>query len=466
VPLTPGISPMTRLLRVNWLASVRRGAGGLPLVSPSFVAESGARVRVLDLRPDDALNGPAGGIPGAWRLTPGDAPRVKEWIGAEEPVVLVSEDGELASVTARYLEALGMRFVAAMEGGMQAWRTLGYATSRDPELLTRHLGPDTPPVADPQAPGDHLTLDAVRAHLGDTGAIRWIRLAAFLVHGKRSCVDGRDDHGVVGTPGGDAGEFVLAVAALEKVTGESVSDAALDQLLREWVDTFGRFYMHTDDHALDRLIDSLRQDDIIGPAVASLEHPNAWRSFLAKPPPAVHDALIEQLIDPQHVGCGHLKLILQNPQEYGVRPSLTPAFLRAWFRLRWEGAEDLEYVVLAGGHAEGGVLQVTVDDDDMWAYAPIPLISPFQHDTQLFVNHPQVVDFMRQHTAEFLSRAAPRAGLPTPDESDLLDAIRELAGQQLGETLVRLANGLPIYEARFDGTKVQVQAQGAVGAGS
>ena len=30
-----------------------------------------------------------------------------------------------------------------------------------------------------------------------------------------SCVDGRDDSGVMGTPGGDAGEFLLALAAVE-----------------------------------------------------------------------------------------------------------------------------------------------------------------------------------------------------------------------------------------------------------
>lgn len=462
MPTTPGISPFTRLLRVNWLAAVRRGAGGYPIVPPAFVAESGPRVRVLDLRSDAEILGPLGTIPGALRLDAKDAAHVVDWMGTEQPIVLVSTDGQQAEVTARYLESLGMRFVAAMEGGMQAWKTLGYASRHDRGLLDRRLGPDTPPPSEPRGTAGHLSLDNVRSHLGDTGAIRWIRLAAFLVHGKRSCVDGRDDHGVVGTPGGDAGEFVLSLAALEKLTGQNVSDEAISSLLHAWVDAFGRFYMHTDENALDALIDDLRQGEITGPVVANIDHPNDWRAFLAKPPEGVRDAVIDKLITPSNVGCGHLKLILLHPDAYGVRPGLVPSFLRAWFHLRWGGATDLEYVVLAGGHAEGAVLQVTVEDD-LWSLSPIPMVAPFSEDTQVFVNHPQVVDFLREQTAHFMVRHGARAGLTTPSHAELLGAMRDLAGVQMGETLSRLASGLPIFEASFSTDGVEVSSAGAVG---
>ena len=462
MPLTPGISPNTRLLRVNWLAAIRRGAGGVPAVPDSFVAESGPRVRVLDIRDDEHVTGPIGYIPGAWRLAVEDAPNVAAWSASDDLIVLVCTDGERSGVVARYLETLGMRFVAAMDGGMLAWKTLGYGSSHDGSLLERRFGPDTPAPGERLARAGNLTLDAVRGHLGDTGAIRWIRLAALLVHGKRSCVDGRDDHGVVGTPGGDAGEFVLSIAALERLSGQPVGADALSSLLQQWVDAFGRFYMHTDDHALDHLIGALRDDAVTGPVVSSIDHPNAWRTFLAAPPESVRERVLELLLDPNNVGCGHLKLMLLHPDLYGVRPTLVPEFLRAWFHLRWSGATDLEYVVLAGGHAEGAVLQVTVDDD-LWALSPIPMVAPFSQDTQVFVNHPQVVDFLREQTAHFIVRAAPSLGLHMVDHGALVDTMRDLAGTQMGETLTRLANGLPVYRASFGSDGISVHSEGKVG---
>jgi hypothetical protein len=52
--------------------------------------------------------------------------------------------------------------------------------------------------------------------------VRWVKMAALLLHGKSSCVDGRDDHGVIGTPGGDAGEFLLALTSIERVDRQAV----------------------------------------------------------------------------------------------------------------------------------------------------------------------------------------------------------------------------------------------------
>lgn len=35
----------------------------------------------------------------------------------------------------------------------------------------------------------------LQSHIGDPLNIQWLKMAAFLVHGRQSCVDGRDDSG-------------------------------------------------------------------------------------------------------------------------------------------------------------------------------------------------------------------------------------------------------------------------------
>ena len=56
------------LLRENWEAHLALSADGTPTLPPSFVAELGPRVWLVDVRDDGPLTGPQGHIPGIWRL--------------------------------------------------------------------------------------------------------------------------------------------------------------------------------------------------------------------------------------------------------------------------------------------------------------------------------------------------------------------------------------------------------------
>ena len=63
------------------------------------------------------------------------------------------------------------------------------------------------------AQDDGISLAHVEQHIGDPRNVRWIKLASMVSFGHCSCIDGRDERGVVGTLGGDAGEFLLSLAA-------------------------------------------------------------------------------------------------------------------------------------------------------------------------------------------------------------------------------------------------------------
>ena len=106
-----------------------------------------------------------------------------------------------------------------------------------------------------------LSPDDVTKHLKSDGSVAWTTLAQLLVSGSQSCVDGRDHDAVLGTPGGDAGEYLLNLACIERLTGRAIDDGELESLFDRFLLHFGRFYMHTDRHAVDNLAESLRADD-------------------------------------------------------------------------------------------------------------------------------------------------------------------------------------------------------------
>lgn len=448
IPPIGSISQTERMFRVSWVEN-QWLEGGRPFVAADFVARQGQHVRLLDLRPVEEMPGALGYIPGVDWVPQAELDAQLAQLGADDPIVLISRSGYRAGECARVLaEQRGFRFVAAMHGGMWAWRDLGFATSRDEAVLTRRgrlrvIGP-----AQWEARKAELTLAEVEEHLGDPLATRWLKLAALLVHGRASCVDGRDATGVLGTPGGDAGEFALALASVEAVTGRPLTTAQIEALLARRVAAFGRFYIHSDVHAANTMIKSMRADRRLDRALERVFESLEWRRFFREPPAEVRELVLEHLLQPAHLGCGHLRLMLQDPDRYGVRRALVTDVLRTIFRTRWSGEIDIEVTVLPGGHAEGGVLSVVLEDG-VAAFSRIPLVSPAAAGTQLFVSHPQVAAFLRAEQSTFLARQRDVVDLGAGAAADLVRVFAEIGARQAGATLGALAGGLPVFEARF-----------------
>lgn len=468
MPLTD-LSDPDVLLREKWESTRRFDADGTPVLPPDYVAEAGPRVWVVDVRTDGEHTGATGHIPGVARMPIERIATVAQLLPAYTPVVLVCSDGARSATAARYLSALGMTTVAAMSGGMEQWRSAGFAASRDEGTLGAELaapapgnGSDGRPLTVKQE-GPHLTKDAIAGHLGDPAKVRRVKLAALLIANQTSCVDGREDRAIIGTPGGDAGEFILGLAAVEKVTGQQVSLEHIPALTRAFADTFGGIYLHTDNGALNRLARSMRGDTRLESAVGQLHTIRQWETFLRRPPYDLRAALLDHLVEPAHVGCGHLKLAMTSPEAYEVRPAIIQAFFRAFYSALWDGAPDLEWVVLGGDHKEGAVVNVTLEGD-LWPFSLVPMVAPAIGGVQMFVNHPEVVTYFRQQTSQFFSTGATHL-LPVGkgDVSKLAEVVPELGGSQALATLKALAAGLPVFGVRFgaDG-KAEVSEDGTI----
>lgn len=285
-----------------------------------------------------------------------------------------------------------------------------------------------------------LSRQEMEAHVRAQGALSWIPASALGGECSEACVDGRAGAGVIAAPGGNAGELLALVGALEKAAGVRLDPADMDAILSRYLARFGRFCMHGDIRALATL-----PAHLLAPAETDDDRgAGDLARRIAEAPADGQDALLEALCRPESVGCGHLKAMLTDPESYGVRAELTEALLRSFFRALWRGA-DVEYTVLAGAHREAAVALVTVDGD-VSAETLFPRIAPRVGDVQVFVAHPQAASLLRAWEARAIFEVAEvSTDIPTLEAE-----LARLADLQQSVTLSRLAPGLPVYEVRFE----------------
>lgn len=156
----------------------------------------------------------------------------------------------------------------------------------------------------------------LRAVLATRGAVRWTTVARVLGDGTESCIDGRSDRPVLGTPGGDVGEIVVALGALERTVGPPIALDALDDLFDAYEASFGKIYFHSDAQAMDALARALARDPAFASVAEQIATPSGLYRFVLAPPRAYRTRLLEELCKPEHVGCGHLRLALSNAEAY------------------------------------------------------------------------------------------------------------------------------------------------------
>jgi hypothetical protein len=298
-----------------------------------------------------------------------------------------------------------------------------------------------------------VTRDDIVDHVADRNRVRWTKAATLMLHGTQACIDGRDAHAIVGTPGGDAGELVLALATAERLYGRPFTREEVARIFDAYLDAFGHFYMHSDDHAVAALIERLHVEFPDAELPSPHDHA-ALTDFMLSPPPRLRTRMLELLAEPAFVGCGHLRMMLQQPDAYGVRAELVAEVLRNFHRDLWAGHPATDFVVLQGRHQESAVLTVELDHE-VHTYTRIPLVSPRVDDTEVFVLHPHVARFVRHENAAFLLEQIPLLH-ERIDEPAFYEELEHLAELQMDATLSRLAPTLPRYRAVFTGDDFEI----------
>jgi hypothetical protein len=303
------------------------------------------------------------------------------------------------------------------------------------------------------APVHAVSRDDIVDHIADRHRVRWTKAATLMLHGTQACIDGRDAHAIIGTPGGDAGELVLALATAERLHGRPFTPDEIARIFDAYLEAFGHFYMHSDDHAVAALLERLRVEHP-GAALPSPTDHDALAQFMQSPPPELRETILELLADPSFVGCGHLRMMLLHADAYGVRAELVGEVLRNFHRDLWAGHLATDFVVLEGRHHESAVLTVELEHE-VHTYTRIPLVSPRVDDTEIFVLHPDVAHFVRRENAAFLLEQIPLLH-ERVDEAAFYEELDHLADLQMTETLARLAPDLPRFRAIFAGNDFEL----------
>lgn len=283
----------------------------------------------------------------------------------------------------------------------------------------------------------------------DPHSLHWANLDAEQVG--LSCVDGRDEQGVVGTPGGDAGELLLLLAAAE-AEGRAIDTRDTPALIDAWIAEFGSFYLHTDVDALLELGHVLQADPRFDTELRTLvdDHgeldASRLEAWLRSPPAALHEPLLAHLVNPSTVGCGHLRSILEAPDDYAVRPAVAGSVIVGFYRKLWSSPAGVRFVVLHGHHHERAILDVEVDSEhDPQLRHEVPLVSPSNPHDQVFVLQPQAIALIRARAVELL-----RERDPALDAEAVLARMHSLGAQQLDATLAHLDVHVPIVRVVVD----------------
>ncbi|QDG50614.1 hypothetical protein FIV42_07675 [Persicimonas caeni] len=283
--------------------------------------------------------------------------------------------------------------------------------------------------------------------------LHWVSVAELTANAELSCIDGRHNGCVLGAPGGDAGEFILMLGGLEKVCDARFDAERVEAILSHYMDRYGRFYLHTDRHALDALTETVGEHDALREALDAAESIDA---LLLEPPEGVREVLADLLVDPKHVGCGHLKTMLSHIDEYDVRKELVEDTIRAFHHMLWRGRPEADLTILEGDHQESAIINFETPDE-LEADAEVPAVCSSPDGPHIFANHEAARRYKRMRDLEMLADMPGVVPEDPETRKELLAEINTLAKKQAAATVSYLAPDLPNYAVTFKGSDIDTE---------
>jgi hypothetical protein len=147
-----------------------------------------------------------------------------------------------------------------------------------------------------------------------------------------SCSDPRVNYPGLFTPGGDLGEFIIGLSALESAQKPSIPFQQQDitSIMSDYLNTMNNrhgksiFYACTDDLALQNLAEAARVSDPLNPA-SHIE--------LAR--------ILELVAIPENWGSKHLRRMMKDGEGYYVRPQLVKNCITSFMRIHLDKSHPL-----------------------------------------------------------------------------------------------------------------------------
>jgi len=265
---------------------------------------------------------------------------------------------------------------------------------------------------------------------GETPIVRAVGETSF------SCLDDRLTNPSMSTPGGDIGEFILALASylVEKGGSQTVPQHTVDVLLARYLDTLptSRPMVHcTDDRAIRHLEGELPMENL----------------DLAQPPENLKVGLLEKLTEVENQGDSHIRLMLKQPEWFQLDRNLVPTVLKSFYTHLWSGGSKLKLVVLAGDSNPQAFLEVT-SAQLCGSRGFAPMLTPRTESHALLISHLDAVTFRREELASFFADVA-NTSPQKIDQKKLHQRLDRHGWLALETTGSRIAANLPFYTVTY-----------------
>jgi len=265
---------------------------------------------------------------------------------------------------------------------------------------------------------------------GETPVLRSVGETSF------SCLDDRLTNPSISTPGGDIGEFILALASylVEKGGSQIVPQHTVDVLLARYLDTLptSRPMVHcTDDRAIRHLEGELPMENL----------------DLAEPPEHLKAGLLEKLTEVENQGDSHIRLMLKQPEWFQLDRNLVPTVLKSFYTHLWGGGSKLKLMVLAGDSNPQAFLEVT-SAQLCGSRGFAPLLTPRTKSHALLISHLDAVTFRREELASFFADVA-NTSPQKIDQKKLHQRLDRHGWLALETTGSRIAANLPFYTVTY-----------------
>ena len=238
--------------------------------------------------------------------------------------------------------------------------------------------------------GKGASLNSIKKLIGNIKSLEYVDISNTLF----KCLDGRYSFPILGTPGGESGEFLNALNILEQILSEEYGKEFLNKndikkIIRNYLNNNNKLYFCTDEEAINRIENIL--------LIEGLNFKNPRKNFL--------NDLYNNIIDPENLGDLHFRLMLKFPEKYGIRKELIEDFLKSLFEIYWEDKDlknNIEVDILKGEHTETAFLEIR-SENNCKEEKLAPLINTKDNFISVFVNHIDAVEVLREKLSKFLS---------------------------------------------------------------
>jgi hypothetical protein len=275
---------------------------------------------------------------------------------------------------------------------------------------------------------DPLTQVELEDHLGEPENIQWAHVPQMHFEG----IDSRGQERELGTLGGDLGEFLVVLAAVEAQTGKTFTKGEVHHQFKIYLTVMSRdkFYFSID-----------------GEGIENLKKACGCPQLNIADPPESKKGL---LLNATHAAASHgdefFKKALSNPELFNIRGDLINHVIDAFFNVMWLKSDPLhrriKFVLMKGPLATKGFIMVKTPG---YCNAQLlaPMLSPELCGKQMGIYHGEAAVLLRTEIASIVMIKTPE------DKNAVVVKANEIAASAL--TAVLADHQEPVYTVSFEG---------------